>query len=98
MIWKAETPKVVPCGARISAGKSGKVARSLPASAVDKRELAAGQLHAVAAVAGKADDDRFHRRAVGRFLFGQQMGRSGHEDPESFAFAIFRPALSSLRA
>src|SRR3546814_20701635 len=26
----------VPCGARISAGKSGKVARSLPANAVDK--------------------------------------------------------------
>src|SRR3712207_5517383 len=36
LIWKAETPKVVPCGARISAGKSGKVARSLPASAVDR--------------------------------------------------------------
>src|SRR4051795_3032230 len=36
LIWKAETPKVVPWGARISAGKSGKVARSLPASAVDK--------------------------------------------------------------
>src|SRR6516225_419868 len=36
LIWNAETPKVVPCGARISAGKSGKVARSLPASAVDK--------------------------------------------------------------
>src|SRR5205823_318037 len=35
LIWKAETPKVVPCGARISAGKSGKVARSLPASAVE---------------------------------------------------------------
>ncbi len=36
LIWKAETPNVVPCGARISAGKSGKVARSLPASAVDR--------------------------------------------------------------
>ena len=36
LIWKAETPNSVPCGARISAGKSGKVARSLPASAVDK--------------------------------------------------------------
>ena len=33
-IWKAETPNVVPAGARISAGKSGKVARSLRASAV----------------------------------------------------------------
>ena len=36
LIWKAETPNSVPCGARISAGKSGKVARSLPASAVDR--------------------------------------------------------------
>ncbi len=36
LIWKALTPNVVPCGARISAGKSGKVARSLPASAVER--------------------------------------------------------------
>ena len=34
-------------------------------------ELAAGQLHAVAAVAGKADDDRFQRRMGVGFLFGQ---------------------------
>jgi hypothetical protein len=33
-IWKAETPARVPAGARISAGKSGSVARSLPAAAV----------------------------------------------------------------
>ena len=31
--WKAETPASVPAGARISAGKSGKVARSFPSSA-----------------------------------------------------------------
>src|SRR5947199_7206930 len=31
--WKALTPASVPAGARISAGKSGRVARSLPASA-----------------------------------------------------------------
>ncbi len=31
--WKAETPAKVPAGARISAGKSGKVARSLPSRA-----------------------------------------------------------------
>ena len=36
LIWKAETPNSVPCGARISAGKSGKVARSLPDSAADR--------------------------------------------------------------
>ena len=35
LIWNAETPNVVPIGARISAGKSGKVAKSLPISAVD---------------------------------------------------------------
>ena len=28
--WKAETPAIVPAGARISAGKSGSVARSFP--------------------------------------------------------------------
>ncbi len=33
-IWKAETPCTVPAGARISAGKSGRVARSLPRTAV----------------------------------------------------------------
>src|SRR5262245_38682199 len=33
-IWKPETPASVPAGARISAGKSGSVARSLPARAV----------------------------------------------------------------
>ena len=33
-IWNAETPATVPAGARISAGKSGSVARSLPKTAV----------------------------------------------------------------
>ncbi len=33
-IWKALTPPTVPAGARISAGKSGSVARSLPSIAV----------------------------------------------------------------
>jgi hypothetical protein len=32
--WKAETPAMVPAGARISAGNSGRVARSLPRSAL----------------------------------------------------------------
>jgi len=36
LIWNAETPNVVPAGARISAGKSGKVAKSLPWIAVAK--------------------------------------------------------------
>ena len=33
-IWNADTPCTVPAGARISAGKSGRVARSLPRTAV----------------------------------------------------------------
>src|SRR6266850_4884290 len=39
-IWNADTPYVVPAGARISAGKSGKVVRSFPARAAStvKRE------------------------------------------------------------
>ena len=32
--WKAETPARVPAGARISAGNSGRVARSLPIQAL----------------------------------------------------------------
>ena len=34
--WKPETPGSEPAGARISAGKSGKVARSLPSIAVSE--------------------------------------------------------------
>ena len=33
-IWNADTPASVPAGARISAGKLGSVARSLPTTAV----------------------------------------------------------------
>ena len=33
-IWKPETPGSEPAGARISAGKSGRVERSLPKAAV----------------------------------------------------------------
>ena len=36
LIWNADTPNSVPCGARISAGKSGNVAKSLPANAVER--------------------------------------------------------------
>ena len=32
--WKLETPLTVPAGARISAGKSGRVERSLPNEAL----------------------------------------------------------------
>ena len=54
--WKADTPARVPAGARISAGKSGKVDRSLPNRALEGGEAVPGQLHAVAGVTGEADD------------------------------------------
>jgi hypothetical protein len=56
-IWNAETPCTVPAGARISAGKSGRVARSLPSTAVAEVNAVARQLHPVARVSGEPDDD-----------------------------------------
>ena len=50
-------PASVPAGARISAGKSGNVDRSLPARAVVVGELRAGELHAVAGITGESDGD-----------------------------------------
>ena len=55
--WNPETPASVPAGARISAGKSGNVAMSLPSERRRVGELRAGQLHPVAGVAGEADGD-----------------------------------------
>ncbi len=57
LIWNPETPGNEPAGARISAGKSGSVAMSLPNTAACPGELCSGELHAVARVAGKADGD-----------------------------------------
>ena len=54
--WKADTPGSVPAGARISAGKSGSVDRSLPNDGGLGREPVTGQLHAVAGVSGEPDD------------------------------------------
>ena len=45
---------MVPAGARISAGNSGSVDRSLPNRALTDGEPVAGELHAVAGVAGEA--------------------------------------------
>ena len=45
-----------PAGARISAGKFGSVERSLPKLRGLLGEPVAGELHAVAGVAGEADD------------------------------------------
>ena len=61
--WKAETPASVPAGARISAGNSGSVARSLPSQRADAGEPVAGELHAVAGVAGEADHHPVERLA-----------------------------------
>ena len=53
--WKADTPARVPAGARISAGKSGKVDMSLPEQGAGGGEAVAGELHAVAGVPGETD-------------------------------------------
>ena len=53
--WKPETPASDPAGARISAGKSGSVLTVVAGQGGGVRELGAGQLHAVAGVAGEAD-------------------------------------------
>ena len=56
-IWKPDTPGSDPAGARISAGKSGSVREVVADEGGLAGEAAAGQLHAVPGVAGKADDD-----------------------------------------
>ncbi len=65
---RANLRREVGEGREVVAGKRGR-----------QRELAAGQLHAVAAVAGKADDDRFLRRMRGGFLVGEEVGGGGHK-------------------
>ena len=59
--WNDDTPAIVPAGARISAGKLGSVARSLPNAARELREAIADELHAVAGVAGEPDHDAVER-------------------------------------
>ena len=56
-IWNADTPARVPAGARISAGKSGSVTRSLPIRAVAAAKRLPGELYAVARIAREADDN-----------------------------------------
>ncbi len=69
LIWKAETPNNVPCGARISAGKSGKVAKIVARQRARQGELPAGELHAVAGVAREAHHHRLGGgRRYGRFF------------------------------
>ena len=60
--WNDDTPAIVPAGARISAGKFGRVARSLPNTALTLGEAVADELHAVAGVAGEPDHDSAERR------------------------------------
>src|SRR3954467_10901254 len=80
-IWKAETPATVPAGARISAGKSGSVARSLPRTAVASvKRLPAERVpapppaprerHPVARVPREANDDPLARLGdLHRFVY-----------------------------
>ena len=54
--WNPLTPGSVPAGARISAGKSGNVAKIVSVQGNGVCELAARNLHAVAGVSAKAED------------------------------------------
>ena len=56
-IWKPDTPASVPAGARISAGKSGRVARSFPARAVDSVNFVPVSCMPSPGVSGEADGD-----------------------------------------
>ena len=56
-IWKLETPASVPAGARISAGKFGQRREVVAERRGRVGEAPAGELHAVAGVAGEADDN-----------------------------------------
>ena len=55
--WKAETPATVPAGARISAGIVGQGRQVVAEGRAHLGEAVTGELHAVAGVAGEADDD-----------------------------------------
>ena len=66
---RADFGREIGEGRKVVAGERGR-----------ERELTAGQLHAVAAVAGEADDDGFERRMGGGFFFGEEMGGCRHGD------------------
>ena len=58
-IWKLETPARLPAGARISAGKLGSVARSLPKTAVASVKRPPASCIPSPGVTGEAHDDAF---------------------------------------
>ena len=66
---RADLGREIGEGGEIVAGECGR-----------QGELAAGQLHAVAAIAGEADDDRFQRRIGAGFFGGEIMSGRGHGD------------------
>ena len=75
LTWKPLTPGREPCGARISAGMSGKVLMSLPTTAEVLVNCVPGELHAVAGVAGEADGyavELQRLRLVGLLRFSRQ--------------------------
>ena len=59
LIWNADTPNVVPAGARISAGKSGEGRKIVPFNRCRHGEMTAGELHSIAGVACKTDNCGF---------------------------------------
>src|SRR6185312_7991840 len=58
----------------------GEGRKVVPGERGRQRELTAGELHAVAAIAGEADDDRLGRGMRRGFLIGYEMRGCGHGD------------------
>ena len=81
----------MPAGARISAGKSGSVDRSLPTSAVSLVNRVPVELHAVTGVAREADHDPVELLDGLRRHFGQ---RSAVARAHIGDFPVARPPVS----
>ena len=77
--WKLETPWTVPAGARISAGYSGSVDRSLPNEALTDVKRSPVSCMPSPGVAGEAHDDSVDRRR--RPVVERHVGGPHHQLP-----------------
>ena len=84
-------PEGRPLGGADLGGEVGKGREVVAGKRGRERELPAGQLHAVAAVAGEADDDAFRRNVGAGFFGGDQMGGCRHRTSNP-ARGVFDPS------
>ena len=91
-IWYAETPKVVPAGARISAGKSGNVAKSLPASAA---AASGGALSEIELLRAELEKERRRSQEFEATLARLQKQQSGAQEAIADLQSRLRSPLGS---